>query len=298
MDEKKRSRFAGAVAISLICGIAANYAYGHFIDPATVTVPDVVNGTLHEAQTKLHDAELDDSIAWVDGGVKDLVVEQAPRGGERKQRGAPIKLWVQIGTSNELTPLSTPRGSSLAVRSVTIPSEYTIAVKLAQSLHVDGRSAIGTAEGELAEPIAIAGDVLAARGSAVLLDVFPSREGPFSIVRLALRECHQVDGRTLYVRAKKLERGTDVGFGSLAFLVFAVTIFGAFAGLFLWVCGLFVGVWVTPDIICIPVAGLSFFVGLLIAAAVMAGNAVDVPAGAALHFQTTDSTIVTLVTGV
>ena len=299
MEEKKSNRFAKALLYTLVTGLFINTAYGRFIEPivTAVAVPDVINRPLHDAQTILHNGQLDDSVTWIDGGVKDLVVEQSPRAGVKMHLNAPVKLWVQIGTANDLAPLTSPQGQQLAVRRVTIPTEYPIAAKLTQALHFDARSTSQTVEAELAEPIEIGGEVLAARGSVVTLDAFPLHHGPFSAVQLALRECHQVDQRTLLVRTAKIERDSGVGYGSLAMIVLMVTVLGLFAGLFVWVCGLFVGFFVTPDIVCIPVAFIFLVIGLFVSIAVMGSNAVDVSAGTVLHFQVTDSTIVNLITG-
>lgn len=290
-----RSRFFGFVRSlalgGVVTGVVGNYVYGHYVD--RVRVPNVVNVSLHDAEVALYNAGFPEAEEYIDGGVRNVVADQLPRAGERVPRGLTVKLFLQRGRESDAVS-AIPQGP--VVKTFTIPVDAKIAVRLSQALHVDRSAGLTQLEGRLAEPVRAGAEIVAPEGARVILEAIPSHES-FPSVALALRECTQVDGRAMNLTTERIVRSSGVGPGELFGVVLMGTFLSMFVGFALWVIGLFFLVFVTPEIVVLPVTVLGFVFSGLVALAMFAGATVTVPADTVLHFSVTSEQMIQVIQG-
>jgi serine/threonine-protein kinase len=113
-DERpRRPRRWAWWALAVLVAAAAGVATYFLTRPTQVSVPNTVNEPLSAAQTQLQNAGFTPNLLYrSDTHLKDLVIDQSPRGGTMTDKGATVTLTVSTGPG----PVNVPSVQGLPER--------------------------------------------------------------------------------------------------------------------------------------------------------------------------------------
>ena len=269
--------------LTTIIGLAATFFWNKFAD--IKTVPDIRGKTELEATGTLIAAGFKNlGREQIPGGVEGFIGAQLPLPGSHAKADTPIMLYIQAGSPPTLSRFATQQAN---MRTMVLPAGTPIYVRMTSDLLVKREAAPPSFDAELDAPVTANNGVIAMKGSRVSLEVSSSVDSVQTIVRLAVRECRQIDDRSLYLSTSPKEFRSPITWGTLFAIMIICTLVGA----------VFSGVLTLGMDLGISGGTLGFLVGLVIAVFVVATqNKVDIPTGTRLEFVLRDSVQIDMAT--